>query len=157
MKKRFILLSFIIVLIDQIIKIIVMNNMRLYQSIEIIKNFFSITYVKNDGAAFSSFSGKGLILVLLAIIVLIILLLYIKKKDNISKIEMISYIMIIGGIIGNTLDRVIYGQVIDYLDFYIFGYNYPVFNFADINIVCGVILLGYYIIRSEKNDSSKGK
>ena len=140
-------------MIDQMIKIFVMSNMKLYQSIKVINNFFYITYVKNDGAAFSSLRGMQILLIILAIGALTFLLIAIKKAKSIHKIEGIAYIMIIGGIIGNTIDRLIYGQVIDYLDFIIFGYDYPVFNFADICIVCGVILLGYHIIRSEKNDS----
>ena len=65
----------------------------------------------------------------------------IKKIKKLDKFDIIGYSLLTGGIIGNLIDRIIYGYVIDYLDFYIFNYNYPVFNFADISIVIGVIIV----------------
>lgn len=156
MKKRCYILSLIFVFIDQIIKVLISSNMRLYESIKIIPNFFSITYVRNDGAAFSMFEGKQFLLILIAFITIGVLVSFIQKEEKITKLECIAFSFLLGGIIGNFIDRLIIGQVIDYLDFKIFSYNYPVFNLADSLIVCGVLLLIYLVIRSE-NSGSKGK
>ena len=74
------------------------------------------------------------------------------------KFEQISYGLLVGGIIGNLMDRVVHGQVIDYLDFNLFGFNFPVFNLADVAIVISMILIAFLIIKGDKNGiSSKGK
>lgn len=135
-------------LADQIIKIIVMGSMGINSSVSIIDNFFSLTYVENDGAAWSIFSGNRLFLIIISIIALILIYLYFFKNQNMKKFELISYSILIGGIFGNLLDRIKFGKVIDYLDFNIFGFNFPVFNFADICIVIPVILLLIYSIKS---------
>lgn len=151
MKKIF-LFSFLSVLIDQIIKIIVSFNMELNSSIMIIKNFFNITYVQNTGAAFSILSGNRILLILVALLSLnIIYLMFIRNKDLKNK-EKIVYGLLIGGIIGNLVDRIVYGYVIDYLDFNFFGYNYPIFNFADILITISVILILLFTVKESKNE-----
>lgn len=151
MKKIF-LFSFLSVLIDQIIKIIVSFNMELNSSIMIIKNFFNITYVQNTGAAFSILSGNRILLILVALLALnIIYLMFIRNKDLKNK-EKIVYGLLIGGIIGNLVDRIVYGYVIDYLDFNFFGYNYPIFNFADILITISVILILLFTVKESKNE-----
>ena len=76
---------------------------------------------------------------------------YFIKSTDIKKFEFINYSILIGGIFGNLFDRIKYGKVIDYLDFNIFGYNFPIFNFADICIVISVILLLIYNIKEGKN------
>ena len=112
----------------------------LHESIKVIKNFFYLTYTRNTGAAFSILEDGRI----LCLVVTVIALLFINKymnKEYIKGIDNIIYGMIIGGILGNLLDRIVYGYVIDFLDFKIFGYNYPVFNLADTFIVVGAILL----------------
>ena len=85
------------------------------------------------------------------------IILYIYKNKPKSLIEKIGYSMILGGAIGNFLDRVIYGYVIDFLDFNIFGYEYPIFNLADSFILIGVILLVIYTWRCKDGNQSNGK
>ena len=136
--------SLIIVLIDFIIKLFIKNNFIVNESIEVINNFFYITYCKNYGVAWSLLSGKQIIPIIIAIIVLIYLFFEIKKRKKLAKFDIIGYSLLTGGIIGNLIDRIFCGYVIDYLDFYIFNYNYPVFNFADICIVIGVILVIFF-------------
>lgn len=146
MLQKSLIITLLCALTDQIIKIIVIGTMGINSSVSIIDNFFSITYVENDGAAWSIFSGNRIFLIIISIIALILIYLYFFKNQNLKKFELINYSILIGGIFGNLLDRIKFGKVIDYLDFKIFGYNFPVFNFADICIVVSVILLLIYNI-----------
>ncbi len=154
-KSNIYTMGLIVFIIDRFIKYMIMNHLVELKEYSIIKNFFSIYYIKNDGAAFSILQGKTIILVLISLIMLYLLDRYIGniKKDN--KFELISFGLIIGGILGNLFDRLIYHSVIDYLLFRFGNYTYPVFNFADSCIVIGVILLIIDYIRSEINDSRR--
>lgn len=136
-----IILSLIVLSIDQVSKILIANTIDINSSIEVIKNFFYLTYTHNTGAAFSILTGKRLLLILIAIVILIILFNYIKKNKTNNKLEILAFSLIIGGSIGNLIDRIIRGYVVDFLDFKIFGYNFPIFNLADTFIVIGVILI----------------
>jgi len=152
--KKISFLSILFLTIDQLIKIIVINNMDVYQSIKIISNFFYITYTKNFGAAWSLFEGSRYILILISVLALFIIYKYLSKTKHLKKIEIISFSLLIGGTLGNLIDRIIYGYVIDYLDFIIFGYDFPIFNIADSCIVISAILL---IINSFKEDKNANK
>ena len=136
-----IILSIILLAIDQISKILITNVMDINVGIELIKDFFYLTYTHNTGAAFSILTGKRIFLILIAIIILIIIFNYIRKNKVEGKIEKMAFSLIIGGSIGNLLDRIIGGYVVDFLDFKIFGYDFPIFNLADTFIVIGVFLL----------------
>lgn len=149
-KKYIYTVALFYMLLDQIIKLIVVNNMDLLQEIKIIPNFFSLYYLKNTGAAFSILGNKTLILILISILCLIVLKNYIKKLQRVNKLTIISLGIMIGGIIGNLFDRVIYQAVIDYLSFNFFGYGFPVFNLADIGITIGACLLIIDLIIEEK-------
>lgn len=158
MKKLCYFLACIVVFFDQGIKLIITSTMKIYESIPIIKNFFSITYLKNDGAAFSILQNRTYLLLIVALLSLSLILWYINKQEKISLFSSISFGLLLGGIIGNFLDRLISGQVIDYLDFKIFGYDYPVFNLADTAIVIGACMLLYRLYGSDLNGSKrKGK
>lgn len=131
----------ILLIIDQIIKIIIKHFMNPYQEIEIIKNFFSLTYLKNTGAAFSILENYTVLLVIVSVLFIIIMSKYIKKEENnLTKIDVYALGMILGGVFGNLLDRIIHNGVIDYLSFKFFNYYFPVFNFADICITIGIIM-----------------
>lgn len=137
----------ILLLIDQIIKIVIRHSLNEFQEVKIIKNFFSIIYVQNTGAAFSIMKDATLFLILLSVVFIIFLDKYIRKEESkLTKIDIITYGMIMGGIYGNLIDRIIHRKVTDYLAFDIFNYNFPVFNFADICIVLGAILMVIGII-----------
>ncbi len=125
----------ILLFLDQLIKYLVVKNMYIGQEITIIKNFLSINYITNDGAAFNILSGNKLFLILLAIIVII----YIIK--NINNEEKLLYKILIAGIIGNLIDRIFRSYVIDYISFKIFNIEFPVFNLADTYIVLSCICL----------------
>ena len=131
----------IILMLDQIIKLIINNNMKLFDHITIIPNFFSILFVKNTGAAFSILENNTIFLIILSVVFVVILDRYIKKEKNFSKLATISLGLLLGGIFGNLIDRIIHHGVIDYLSFTFFKYSFPVFNLADIAITVGVFLL----------------
>lgn len=152
--KKFICVTFFCILIDQVIKILVNTYMSLADSISIIPSFFRITYLKNTGAAWSMFSDKTVYLIAITIVFLAAFYFLILRKTDfdVDKNIGVLYGIIIGGILGNLIDRIRLGYVIDYLDFSIFGYNFPVFNLADTFIVIGCILM---IIRSFKKEIKK--
>ena len=157
MKKLYVV-ALLSLIFDQIIKNIILLFMNFGQSITVINGFFNITLIGNTGAAFSILSSNTLFLIIISIVVLnLIYFLFIKGK-KLSGYEQISYGVLVGGIIGNLIDRVVHGQVIDYLDFNIFGYNFPVFNLADIAIVISMIFIAILVIKGDKDGvSSKGK
>ncbi len=139
-KGRLYFITCLVLLFDQIVKIIVNNCMTLYDEIKIIPNFFSIYYVKNTGAAFSILEDNTNLLIFITIIFILILNRYIKKEE-ITKFSSYSLGLILGGMFGNLIDRIIHAGVIDYLSFDIFNYSFPVFNIADIGITVGVTLM----------------
>lgn len=145
--KQIISYSFILVLIDQIIKVVV-SNMK--NNIVIIKNFFSLTYVENTGAAFSILESKRIFLIIIAIGALYLIYKFLIKDKKLTPPETLIYSLLIGGIAGNLIDRIIYGYVIDYLEFILFNHYMPIFNFADICIVIGTILFLFETIKEDK-------
>ena len=138
--KKIISISLLAFLIDRISKIIITSLLKKGESIIIIKNFFSLTLAKNTGVAFSLLEGKTIFIILITILILFLLFEIIKKEQK-KKEEVICYSIIIGSALGNLFDRLIYGYVIDFLDFKIFNYNYPIFNLADSCIVIAVFIL----------------
>ncbi len=156
-RKMIILISIILLCIDQISKLLVVNLLTKAGSITIIKNFFYLTYINNDGAAFSILVGKRIFLILVAILVIILLLHHIKKNNIQNKLEIISLSLILGGSLGNLIDRIVRGYVIDFLDFKIINYNFPIFNLADTFIVIGVFLLLLKELRKENTLDSRNK
>lgn len=139
----------IILIIDQILKNIIKTKMSLNQEIVLIKNFFSINYLKNTGAAFSILTNQTFILIIISFIIIFVLDRLLTKEKNFNNISVISIGLILGGIFGNLLDRIIYKGVIDYLSFKIFSYDFPVFNLADIAITIGTLLLLFNMVKEE--------
>lgn len=138
--KRIILISTLTLILDILAKQLVVNLMIENQSISLIKDFFSITYAKNTGVAFSFLEGNVPLIIIITSIIILLILKYIKETNQ-NKYESICYGLIIGGAIGNLIDRIIYGYVIDFLDFNLFGYPFPIFNIADTAIVIGIFSL----------------
>ena len=133
--------SILLLAIDQIIKFIVTSKMMIADTIHVIKNFFRITYLQNTGGAFSILSGNVILIVIITLILFGIIIYIVKTDKNKNLFKTILYSMLIGGILGNLIDRIRLGYVIDYLDFNFGSYNFPVFNLADIFIVISIILL----------------
>ncbi|MBQ3298183.1 MAG: signal peptidase II [Bacilli bacterium] len=145
----------IILMLDQFIKIIINRYISLGSSVPVIPNFFSIMNLKNTGAAFSILEDSTVLLVIISVIVIVLLDRSIKKISKFEVLEEISLGLIMGGIFGNLIDRIIHHGVIDYLSFKIFGYSFPVFNLADMAIVIGVGLYLIEIIKDKQRIRSK--
>ena len=142
----FILISINVIIFDQLTKHIINNNLKSLINRDLI--FFSIDYVKNYGAAFNLLSGSRIILSIISVIISIILLYFILNKKNISNIHLFSYSFILGGTIGNGLDRVFKGYVIDFINLNFI--KFPIFNIADISINIGFILILYSLIKFKR-------
>lgn len=140
MKKKVIIYSTLITMIDFIIKYFINNFISLNEEIKVINNFFYLTKVYNTGGAWSIFPNNAFMIAMISIVVLIIIFLSVDYQ-KINKIEIISYSLLFGGILGNLVDRLLYRHVIDYLSFSFGSYQFPVFNLADICIVISVIIL----------------
>ncbi len=136
------LLIFLIAISDQLIKSYIENNFIYGESISIIKNIFHITYVKNTGAAFGILKGKIAFFIIMTAVIVIFLLIYRYYYVKQSILFDISFALIIGGAIGNLIDRVRFSYVVDYLDFRV----WPVFNLADSAVVIGAIILVIHVI-----------
>ena len=143
---NYFLLSIIVIIIDQITKHIISINNKSLINKDLI--FFNLDYVKNFGAAFNIFNGNRIFLSVLSIIVAIFIIYLFLNNNNISKIDLLSYSFILGGTIGNGLDRIIKGYVIDLINLKFI--NFPVFNVADISINVGIILIAYSFIKNKR-------
>ena len=148
-KKRsyFLFLSLIICFADQLTKYFILINNNAW----INKNFilFSLDFVKNHGAAFNIFSGNRILLCSISIVFSIILLYLIFKKNFNNIFEELSYSFILGGTLGNGIDRILNGYVVDFINLNFI--NFPVFNIADISINIGFILILYSFFKTKTN------
>lgn len=147
--SRYLLLALIglaVIIVDQLTKQWVMQSMRLHESITVIPNLFSLTYIRNPGAAFGLLAGSSNafrmvffgITSLFALALLGTILVRLPEKDWIGQLSIVA---ILGGAIGNLIDRIRFGEVIDFLDVYIESYHWPAFNVADSAISVGVVCL----------------
>lgn len=141
-------------ILDQLVKIIIVNLFSVHHGITIIPGFFSLMHVQNTGAAWSILDGNRLFLIIMSILALIVIYLVFIKNQQLKKMEQIIYGILIGGILGNLFDRIFRGYVVDYLSFNIFGYPFPIFNLADIFIVCSVFIILILTLRGVKQDDS---
>lgn len=153
MNRKIITIATIALAIDQITKVATSIILEFNKPLTIIKDFFYLTVVHNEGAAWGIFSNTKIIILIGTIIALITIYHFIYCfKQN--KRNTLAFGLVLGGLAGNLIDRLLFGHVRDFLDFYIFGYDYPVFNIADICIVFGVILLIIAILKGEDTNES---
>lgn len=132
--------ALLVFVIDIGTKFWVMQVMELYQSIPVIP-YFSLTYVRNYGAAFSLFWGQGGFLAVVAIAISLFIVFSLYKNPAKEKISSLAFSLVLGGALGNVFDRLYHGFVVDFFDVELFGWHYPTFNVADIAICCGAALL----------------
>ncbi len=149
MKKKIYVFSILFVLIDQLIKRVITIQIPYQSEQQIIPHFFSITNVHNEGGAWSILNGNVWFLILISVLALLFILYFLKKEETISKIEGLLYPLLLGGIVGNLIDRLFLGYVVDYLSFILFGYYFPVFNLADIGIVLSILGLLFLSMKEE--------
>lgn len=157
MEKKYIkIISLIIFLIvfDQLIKFLVTLNFNLGEEFVIINNFLKFMYIKNTGAAFGMFSGNTFMLILIAIVLIWYLIKEIKTNLN-NRLSIISFSLVLGGALGNLIDRIFRGYIVDYISFTLFNSEMAIFNMADIYITFGVLLLLYIVIRDGRNEKNR--
>lgn len=147
-----VLVSLVCFSLDLITKSIATSKLVELERNTVINNFFSFTLCYNTGGAWSLFSGNVAILAIISVIALG-LVIYTMTQSK-TKFYKYSCAVFIGGLVGNLYDRVVFGKVIDFLDFIIFGYDFPIFNIADCFICIGVVLMMIAIIREEKNNGT---
>jgi len=153
----------IVVIIDQISKIIVKNSMQLHDSIEVLGDFFKLTYIENPGMAFGIQLESKLLFTMLSVIASLIIFIYLIRLPNERLLFRFSLSLILGGAIGNLIDRIFFGKVIDFFDVEFFniiippfkilfinfqGYEltrWPIFNVADSAVTCGMVLITWMI------------
>ena len=145
-KLYYLSLSIFIVLIDQFTKYLMSNNNKLFTNKDFL--LFKLDFVKNYGAAFNIFSGSRIYLSLISILFSILLIYLIFRKNTLNSFELYSYSFILGGTVGNGIDRIYKGFVVDFINLNIV--NFPVFNIADISINIGFIFLLYNIFKNNR-------
>ncbi len=154
---RFVWISLIIFVLDQITKHAIVDGMSLYESIQILP-FFNLTYVHNYGAAFSFLYDAGgwqrYFLSAVALIVSAVIIWWLKDASKEQILLPVAFSFILGGALGNVFDRLVYGYVIDFLDFYYGSYHWPAFNVADSAIFIGAALLIIDIFKNKDEDNS---
>lgn len=158
-KKYLLFLTVIPLIIDIITKNLIKSKLMLYDAVPVIDGFFNIVYVLNPGAAFSFLhdmneSYRRLFFITVTIIAIFVVL-YIFAREK-SKINTAGFALILSGAIGNLIDRIIIGKVVDFLDFYYKTYHFPAFNVADSCITVGVVLIIIdMLFFSKKRDNNK--
>ena len=156
MNKRIVIVALITLILDQISKIVIESLIEYHHSVTIIKNFFKLTIVHNFGISWGILEGKRIIIIIGTLIVMVIVYKLLQTfKSNIR--NNIAFGLLIGGMLGNFIDRLFLGYVRDFLDFKIFNYNYPVFNIGDMGIVIGIILIIIATIKGEDESDNKSK
>ncbi len=147
---RLIIGVFLVVLADQVTKIWVSRNMELMESIPVIPGIFHITFIQNPASSFGILKFDNIIFIAFGLLVILFLILFLSKMAQESKIVFYSFIFIIGGALGNLLDRIRLGSVIDFLDFRI----WPIFNIADSAINVGLFLLIIHFLFHKEEENN---
>ncbi len=149
------LISLAIVIFDFITKQIVLKNMHLGQSIPLWKNVFHLTFVKNEGASFGMMQGGRWFFVVITVALIAYLLYYILKNKERNKLFLLAAAFIIGGGMGNLIDRIMTGKVVDFFDFCLI--NFAIFNVADCFVVVGAVLAIIYFFIEEIKGKKNGR
>jgi signal peptidase II len=134
----------VVLILDQITKYFIKTRVRLHEVIQVIPGFFNITHVRNKGAAFSLFSNtsdsfRSVFFIAVTLVAIIVIMMLIRKTHE--RLLIVAFSLIAGGAIGNLVDRLRYGEVIDFVQWYVESYYWPSFNVADSAITIGVCLL----------------
>ncbi|MCI5157878.1 MAG: signal peptidase II [Candidatus Electrothrix sp. AUS1_2] len=159
---RFFIILLLVVVSDQLTKLWIVDNYALYESTMVIPGFFNLTSLRNTGAAFGILSGmplfwRQIFFVTIAVLALIVLIMMHRRMGQKTFLYPLSFALIGGGAVGNVIDRVLYGSVVDFLDFYVKGYHWPAFNVADSAITVGVgIFLVLQIFEKEEKEEKDG-
>lgn len=155
--------------LDQLSKALVNSSMRMGESISVLGNFFRLTHILNPGGAFGTRLGNNIFYTVLSVLAILIAVYFFTKSKKEDRVLQLAFSLVLGGALGNLLDRIRYGEVLDFLDFdffnirippFKFGFidfsgfyldRWPVFNIADSAVTIGMILILWYVIRPRKN------
>lgn len=144
-KLPFLTISLIIIALDQLSKIWVIKNIALFGSIDIIQGFFRLFHIRNTGAVWGLLDRNSstitLILAFFSIAAFLVMLWLFHKTDRSCRLDLIALSLIMGGALGNIIDRLRYGYVVDFIELYHKNYHFPTFNIADSALTVGVTLL----------------
>jgi signal peptidase II len=150
-------LSLLVLILDQASKLVVAGSMQLYQSIPLLP-MFNLLHVHNNGAAFSFLSEAGgwqrWFFAAMALVISVVLTIWLSRLQKQEKLLAIALSLVLGGAIGNLIDRLAYGYVIDFLDVYYRNWHWPAFNIADSAITVGVALLLLESLAGDKKTTS---
>ncbi|MGM8214399.1 signal peptidase II [Bacillaceae bacterium W0354] len=153
---KYYILALVVVIFDQITKFLIVGNMKIYESIEVIPGFFYITSHRNSGAAWGILEGKMWLFYIVTVVVIGVIIYYMQMYKHEHPLINIGFALILGGAIGNFIDRLRIQEVVDFLDFIIFSYDFPIFNIADSALTVGVIIVIILILYDEiKNKGTK--
>lgn len=149
-----------VIALDQLTKNLVVNKMQIGESIPIIDGFLNLTSHRNSGAAWGMFQGQMVFFYIVTVVV-VGLLLYIYRKEAKNNLLMqLSLTLLLAGAIGNFIDRVLFQEVVDFVDVLIFGYDFPIFNVADSALTIGVILMlieFFFMGRGDENEQNDSR
>jgi len=166
MPKKTLIVALIAILfligLDQFTKTVVADNIEYGSKIELIPAFLYLTYHVNPGAAWGFFEGQIEFFIIITIIALVIFLILGREMEFRTKpFYSVGVVLLIGGTLGNFIDRLRFGHVIDFIDVYIFGYNFPIFNVADMALTIGWACLAFDLIflnpKRERKDAEENK
>ncbi|MED4202655.1 signal peptidase II [Neobacillus mesonae] len=149
------LIALFVVALDQVTKWLIEHKMYLGESIPIVDNFLYITSHRNRGAAWGILQGQMWLFYVITVIVIIGIMYYLHKAAKGKLLLGVSLALMLGGAIGNFIDRVVRKEVVDFIHTYIFSYNFPVFNIADSALVIGVGLLMILMLLEERQSKEK--
>jgi signal peptidase II len=145
-------ITIVILLLDQITKFIVASSMKVGDSFNVIPNFLNITSHRNNGAAWGILSGKMSFFYIITIIILVVLIIFYIKEAKQHLLMQVAISLLFAGALGNFIDRVLHGEVVDFVDTNIFGYNFPIFNVADSSLTIGVLLIVIALLTDMKKE-----
>ncbi|TMW74059.1 signal peptidase II [Alteribacter natronophilus] len=148
-------IALIIIVLDQITKWIVVQRMEQGESIPIIENVFHLTSHRNAGAAFGILQGQMWLFYIATAIVLVFVTYYIQTQGKYNPLFGTSLGLVLGGAIGNFIDRLLFNEVVDFIDVYIGTYNFPIFNVADMALTIGVGMLIVYVFIEDRKQEKK--
>jgi signal peptidase II len=150
----------IVLVLDQFTKYVVESRIRLYDVIVIIPGFFNITHVRNKGAAFGILSNlpefwRSMFFIAVTIVAVAVVIAFIVKTRE--RLPVYAFSLIAGGAMGNVIDRIRYGEVIDFIQWYVKSHYWPSFNVADSSITIGVVMLAVEMLFFDKTEKESGK
>lgn len=147
---RYYLLALAVILFDQWTKLLVVKKMELYESVTLIENFLYFTSFRNKGAAWGILQNQMVFFYIVTIVVIIGIVYYLHRYVKDNWLQGVAIAFILGGAIGNFIDRLFRKEVVDFIDVMIFSYDYPIFNVADSFLVIGVGLIFIATILEER-------